>query len=384
MNDEVQVRSRGRLLLLLPAMLAGIVACSDEGPGGVTPPDAPEPPRFELMAVECSGSVLRRELTCAPAQSGLDPASAIRRGASPGRGGLWTASADPVADAGLIIGGQGVYVTLESSAITYDEAYQLFSFDVTVTNHIGQPLGTTDGKTLHDQGVRVFFQQTPVGLGGGGPFSVVADGAATFTAADQLFYQFDSILEPEQVSGKRRFAFRIPAETDFSFRVLVWAPVQWPDGWVAVTPASTALNLAVPAERSVALSATVYSRVGAVQADAITWSTSNGEVATVDESGVVTGVAAGSATITASAAGRASGTAVVTVTQPINFANSTLTTAAPTLTADGASTTTVTVQLKDAAGNNLKHDAGTVALSNSGDGALGAVSTRAAGRILPH
>lgn len=46
---------------------------------------------------------------------------------------------------------------------------------------------------------------------------------------------------------------------------------------------------------------------------AVTWSSSNATVATVDQSGLVTGVAAGSATITASASGK-SGTSAITVT----------------------------------------------------------------------
>lgn len=381
MNEVVRVRSGGRVIPFVLAVFAVIAGCTDEGPGGVRPPTPPEPPQFQMSALECSASVGRREILCAPAEPGLDAASAVRRSSNAGRGGLWTASSDPGAgDASLIIGGQGVYVTLASSNIAYENTDSVFSFDVTVRNHIGQPLGTTDGSTLHAQGVRVFFQQPPMGTGGVGPFAVLGDGTATFTAADQPYYQFNSIIEDGQVSGVKRFAFKIPSDTDFTFRVLVWAPVQWPEGWVAVAPRVDTLNVAVPGEQSVALTGTVYSRVGLVQAETITWATSDPGVAIVEPDGLVTGIGAGTATITGSATGRASGTAMIVVIQPADLTKSTVTSSAPSVTANGSGTLTVTVQLKDTQGHNLTTASGVVALSNSGGGTLGTVSYEGNGK----
>ncbi len=68
---------------------------------------------------------------------------------------------------------------------------------------------------------------------------------------------------------------------------------------------------------TVQLSAEVRDQNARVMAGAtVTWTSSASSVATVDASGLVTGVAAGTATITAST-GSASGSAVVTVTQSV-------------------------------------------------------------------
>jgi uncharacterized protein YjdB len=81
----------------------------------------------------------------------------------------------------------------------------------------------------------------------------------------------------------------------------------------------------------------------------VTWSTSDGAVATVDANGLVTAVAAGSATITATSEGK-SGSAGVTVTlAPVNTVQLTL--GNNTLTVGG--TTSGTVVLRDASNNVL-------------------------------
>jgi uncharacterized protein YjdB len=82
-----------------------------------------------------------------------------------------------------------------------------------------------------------------------------------------------------------------------------------PVGSVTVAPASTTVNVAWPAT----LVATVRDAAGGVIAGApVTWTTSSSAIAAVSQSGVVTGIAVGTATITASSGGR-SGTATVTV-----------------------------------------------------------------------
>jgi hypothetical protein len=87
------------------------------------------------------------------------------------------------------------------------------------------------------------------------------------------------------------------------------------------TPTPTTVTVA-PATATVVigatrvLAATVEDQNGAVMSDqAVTWSSSNTGIATVNASGVVTGVTAGSATITAKSSGK-TGTAAVSVTAP--------------------------------------------------------------------
>jgi uncharacterized protein YjdB len=81
---------------------------------------------------------------------------------------------------------------------------------------------------------------------------------------------------------------------------------------VTVSPPSASILVG----QTLTLSAIVLDGSGnTVTGAAIAWSTSDGAVATVSSGGVVTGVAAGSATITATSGG-VSGSATVTVTQP--------------------------------------------------------------------
>jgi uncharacterized protein YjdB len=82
-------------------------------------------------------------------------------------------------------------------------------------------------------------------------------------------------------------------------------------GSVVVAPASPALNVG----QSMPLSVTVKNVAGTVVTDrVVTWSTSSATVATVSTTGMISGVGAGTATITATSEGK-SGTSVVTVTR---------------------------------------------------------------------
>jgi adhesin/invasin len=84
---------------------------------------------------------------------------------------------------------------------------------------------------------------------------------------------------------------------------------------------------------------------------------------------------AGSATVTGTLDGNAiSDDAVVTFTPGPGSTATSLITASPTsIVANGSSTSTITVQLKDANGNNLTASGGTVALNTTG-GSLGSVT----------
>src|SRR5207249_1942035 len=79
---------------------------------------------------------------------------------------------------------------------------------------------------------------------------------------------------------------------------------------VSVTPASASLSTG----RTTQLTATPRDASGnPLSGRAVSWTTSNGAVATVSSSGLVTGAAAGSATITATSEGQI-GTSAITVT----------------------------------------------------------------------
>src|SRR6266516_4202235 len=111
-------------------------------------------------------------------------------------------------------------------------------------------------------------------------------------------------------------------------------PLPAPVASVAVSPASAS----VPAGQAVQLSAVTKDSAGTVLTGrAVTWASSNGGIASVNGSGLVTGVAVGAATITATSEGK-SGTAALTVTALPPVTGSCLALAGPTITLSGMST----------------------------------------------
>ena len=123
---------------------------------------------------------------------------------------------------------------------------------------------------------------------------------------------------------------------------------------VTLVPVSTVTVAPSPSSAFIGgttqLSATTKDALGNVLTGrTITWGSSNSAVATVSQTGLVTGVAAGSATITATSETK-SGTSTVTVTQaPV--ATVTIAPTAPSVAEDA--TVTLTATLKDANGNVL-------------------------------
>lgn len=97
---------------------------------------------------------------------------------------------------------------------------------------------------------------------------------------------------------------------DETEHLAAWQPQTDPVNTVAVTGTNT---VAVGATTSLVATATRENTGAGVVTTEATWSTSDATKATVSQAGVVTGVAAGTATITAAFDGK-SGTRVVTVT----------------------------------------------------------------------
>ncbi len=115
---------------------------------------------------------------------------------------------------------------------------------------------------------------------------------------------------------------------------------------VVVSPATAS----VPAGATLQLGASAKdSSGGALTGRVVTWSTSAASVATVNASGLVKGVAPGSATITASAEGKA-GTSTITVTQ-VPVASVTVSPASASVSVGGSVPLTATP--KDASGSAL-------------------------------
>src|SRR6266566_4104581 len=173
--------------------LGGLAACAD---GGL--PTAPAPPPFAARVVSCEAHVRAGTLACNVPSS--NPSARI--------------SAD------LVLGGQGTYVALRSSQVSYDGT-TTFRADVTVQNLTALPLGTSDGTTV--QGVKVFFHSGPTVTSGSGTVTVAnADGSGTFTGANQPYFLYNQIIQTEQVSGAKTWQWSVPnTVSTFAFQVLV-------------------------------------------------------------------------------------------------------------------------------------------------------------------
>jgi len=273
-----------RRLALCAATLA-VAACGDRTqPLAVSDTAAPRQPVL-TAAFKCTGSTRDQAVSC---RSDALPAGA--RGY-------------------IIVGGQHQYVDVVSSNVAYDGT-QVFSFDVTVKNLIKQAMATTNGTTADAAGVRVVFANGPTVTSGSGNASVGnADGMGTFTNTNQPYFEYsgttlgaDGILASLETSSAKSWHLNIdPTVGTFTFNLYVVTEVPLPNGYVDLY--NTAANLL--AGDSMVLGDTVRTAVGApVVAASVTWSSSNTGVATVDAQGHVLGVAAGSATITATSGAR--------------------------------------------------------------------------------
>jgi hypothetical protein len=269
-----------RKLRTLPLLVAGLAlaSCVDTTrPTSLAPTtDTSKPAEaVTLTALVCQASIQTHTVRCgAP-----DAASSASR---------------------LIIGGQNQYVKLTSSNIQV--AGDKMSFDVTVTNLIPQPLGTTNGSAADAAGVRVFFDQGPASTGAGTVTVFNPDGTGTFTAAGQPYYQYAGVLSQNATTAVKNWQLQFsPEVTDVTFEVYVSAAVQYPEGYVDDLPYVLSLD---PSE-SRALTGTVRSAVGNVlSSEVVTRSSDAPGTASVTGAQVTAGASRGFATLTSSSGTR--------------------------------------------------------------------------------
>ncbi len=197
----------------------------------------------------------------------------------------------------VIMGGQDNYIKLTTSNIQI--LADSFTFDLSVKNLIPQPIGTTNGNTAHAEGVRVFFTSGPTSSAAGTISVANADGTGTFTAPSQPYFQYDGILEQDDVSPAKKWKLRFtPEVTSFTFNLLVSAQVQYPDGYIDGLPYVISLN---PSEAR-ALTGTVRNFLGVIGPDqTIGWSSDAPSTAAISGTQVTAGASNGFATLTPSA-----------------------------------------------------------------------------------
>jgi DNA/RNA endonuclease G (NUC1) len=131
--------------------------------------------------------------------------------------------AAPGAGRATLIGGQGTYVQLRSSDVSYNSGTGIFSFNATVQNLLPQAMGTRDGLAVDSLGIRVFFLGQPTVTGGSGSASVAnPTGVGTFTGSGQPYFQYTELLAPGDTSNALNWQLNVPSTaTTFSFSVAV-------------------------------------------------------------------------------------------------------------------------------------------------------------------
>jgi Bacterial pre-peptidase C-terminal domain len=268
---------RKNLCRALPLAAALVLAaCSDtRAPLDPSPRDGDLPGL--AVAMTCTATVQSGDVKC-------------DGGAGTGGGAL-----------GAILAGQNTYVRLTAS--NHTTTADSFFIDVTVTNLIPQPLGTTDGETPDPAGVRVFFTSDPVSTTGGTVTVANPDGTATLTAANQEYFQYDTVLVQDDVSDARTWKFQLtPEVTRFTFTVLVSAEVQYPEGYIAGNYYVLTLN---PGE-SRTLPGSAYTFTGdLVSGETPSWTSSAPAIASVSGTQVTAGGSNGFAELTPSSGSRA-------------------------------------------------------------------------------
>src|ERR1019366_441142 len=188
---------------------------------------------------------------------------------------------------------------------------------------------------------------------GGGTINGAASATLT-TGADgsaSLTWMLGSTVGSQTVRGS------VSTGTYLDVSVTATAP---PVSTVVVTLTTPSITLGTTGDQATAVLKDASGNV--LQGRTVTWQSSNITVATVNGSGVITTVAVGTSTITATSEGQ-SGGALLTVTQaPVSTVTTTIATGTITLGAVGDQATAV---LKDASGNVLQGRAVTWQSSNT-------------------
>ncbi len=273
--------------------------------------------------------------------------------------------------------GTGTPVAPGSDTISVVSAGVTDSAVANVTTSPGQPGAVSDLTVVATTDTSATLRFTQVSDGNGGAASYdVRYAAGTITFASAASVTRGSCATPlagtSAGSSMTCVVYGLTQSTVYNFQVMAFRgtsivnavlggvsniasgtttlTAQTPVASVAVTPATTTSTVG---SGGVQFAAVLKSASGNVlTGQAVTWSSSNPSVATINASGLATTVAAGTATITATS-GTASGTATLTVTAiPAPGTVSNLSVAA---TADTAATLTFT-QVTDGAGGAASYD----------------------------
>src|SRR5437773_137504 len=303
------------------------------------------------VTVTCPVSVA--SVTVSPATPSVPPGQTVQLAAIPkdangtpltGRTVTWSSGNPAVATVdpnGLVTG-----VTAGSATITATSEGQRGTASVTVTPPtpnkfaIGDRVQTTDVTNIRSAPA---VSGALIGTQPAGALGTVVGGPVVDAAGDQA----------------------IRWQIDFDQGADGWAAEAYLTKAVAVVPVSSVTvspaSASVSAGQTVQLTATPKDANGnPLSGRVVTWASSNTSVATVNGTGLVSGVAAGSATITATSEGQ-SGTAGITVAVPV----ASVTVSPASASVPAGQTAQLTATPKDVNGNPLSGRVITWASSNT-------------------
>lgn len=134
-------------------------------------------------------------------------------------------------------------ITMASRNVSYSFVTEIFSFEASLQNLLPYPIGTRDGSTT--DGSKVFFESGPTATsyyvaGDTGTVRVRnADGVESFTAAQQPYFFYDTVLNPQATSAWKQWELDVPGTVEtFAFTVKVFTSTP-PEFRVTLAPPDT-------------------------------------------------------------------------------------------------------------------------------------------------
>ena len=284
----------GRRRRIVVAAVAALLtwSCTEDAPTSPKPkPGGVEgiEPSSVLTALTCTANVSTKRVACGPLGT-----NALEEPAGPA--GLGD-------KANIIIGGQGVFVTVQTSNVDYNAGTGAFTFDAAIRNLIPQPLGTADTipplADPHPNGIRIFIAGGPTVTGGTGTITVPSpDGVDAFTGVNQPYYQYSTVLDQFEISSPRGWLLNMPSTVEtFTFALLVSAAVPRPDGYIDLQVANNAVT--PPTDKPVSYFVRNANGTLAGDQSISLWASSDTTRATIDPAGVINPLRAGQIIVTA-------------------------------------------------------------------------------------
>ena len=155
----------------------------------------------------------------APAGSHAAPTASCTRNGTNGGGRVKASN--------VILGKQAVNVQLNLSSPAFDSTTRIFSLNVSITNLLAQPIGTSDGTTTDTAAVRAFFSSGPFASGGSGTVTVPnASGVGVFQGDTVPYFQYTPFIPPGATSAIENWHFLFgPGVNGVNFSVEIDAVV---------------------------------------------------------------------------------------------------------------------------------------------------------------